>query len=174
MRTVAEIQAEIDTFEAQFRDWPEIPAGTPFRKQLQREAIDAAHKRACLPENIKRRLALMAERQRARRSETAKTAAAVRQADPEHRERQRIFRELRKMGFRREFTSNRSAYYSRGSLQVRVSDHEVPLTAEREWNMSMGGKSWANSRRSYVVGGDMDFDEWLDDIKSDLNGNDEE
>ena len=177
MRTVAEIQAEIDSFEASFRDWPVIPAGTENRKHLQREAIDTAHARACLPENVTERLALIAERKAAKRSETGRKTAARLAADPEHQERQRIFRELRKLGFKREYTSGRSAYYSRGGFQVRISDHDVPMTAEREWNQAVNGfRTWASSRWSFVIGGDdvITADEWLADVVEKIEAKDEE
>jgi len=177
MRTVAEIQADIDAFEAGFRDWPVIPAGTENRKRLQREAIDAAYARACLPENVTKRLALIAERKAAKRSETARKTAARLAADPEHQERQRIFRELRKLGFKREHTSGRSAYYSRGGFQVRISDHCVPMTAEREWNQAVNGfRTWASSHWSFVVGSDdvITADEWLADVRDKIESKEDE
>lgn len=176
MRTVAEIQAEIDAFESQFRA-EFVPAGTPFRRQLEREAHAEAHARACLPENIAKRLALHAERRAAERSATARKAAARLATDPEHQERQRIFRELRKLGFKREYTSGRSAYYSRGGFQVRISDHCVPMTAEREWNQAVNGfRTWASSHWSFVIGSDdvITADEWLADVRDKIETKEDE
>jgi hypothetical protein len=163
-RTEAEITAELEAFEAQFRP-AAPPPGTPFRKQLWREACAAAHALACQPENIERRLALLAELRAAKRSATAKRAAVIRAADPTQRERARIFRALRAIGFKRECTSGKSAYYRRNGMVVRVSDHEVPETDERRWNMDNGGRSWANSRWSFVLGDWQDADEWLEEVK---------
>lgn len=63
--------------------------------------------------------------------------------------RARVFYHLRKMGFVREHTSGRSAYYRTRlaviDLRVRVSDHDVPLTCEREFNRNAGGFTWADS-----------------------------
>ena len=52
---------------------------------------------------------------------------------------------LRKAGFKSERRSqggSESRYYTRGNLRVRLSDHEVPMTAEREHNRSLRGSPW--------------------------------
>lgn len=165
-RTIDQIQAEIDNFEQQFRT-AKLPApGTPNRKLIYREALAEDHRRACLQENIARRLALHAELSAAVRSAKAKAAAARKAADPMHQERQRIFRELRKLGFKREYTSGSSAYYRRRMLMVRISDHEVPMTAERQCALDNGGRTWANSRMSFIVG--EDFEAWFENLRETL------
>lgn len=62
-----------------------------------------------------------------------------------------IYRRLRKMGFIRETESGASRYYALGNFQVRISDHEVPLTAERSNAYFTGGRTWAESGWSLVV-----------------------
>lgn len=48
-------------------------------------------------------------------------------------------------GWKPEYVSGGSSfYYSKGDRRLRVSDHDVPLTAEREYNASNGGFSWAS------------------------------
>ena len=52
---------------------------------------------------------------------------------------------LRKAGFkseRRAQGGSESRYYTRGGLRVRLSDHEVPMTAEREHNRDLRGSPW--------------------------------
>ena len=52
---------------------------------------------------------------------------------------------LRKAGFkseRRAQGGSESRYYTRGNLRVRLSDHEVPMTAEREHNRGLRGSPW--------------------------------
>lgn len=52
---------------------------------------------------------------------------------------------LRRAGFkseRRAQGGSESRYYSRGDLRVRLSDHEVPMTAERQHNRSIHGNPW--------------------------------
>lgn len=79
------------------------------------------------------------------------------------KDRLRIFARLRKMGFKRDTTTDGSAYYRHPcGLVVRVSDHEVPLTEEREWNLLNGRRSWADSRYSFVCGGDLDG--WFEEV----------
>ena len=158
-RSVEEIQAEILDFDQSFIP-PAIPAGTPDRKRLQRETRDEANRRACLPENVERRIFLWQEKRVAERAAKARQVAARRAADPEHQERQRIFRELRLLGFKREYASGKSAYYRRDFVCVRISDHDVPMTPERAHDIANGGFSWSGSSRSFVVGRD-DIDEFL-------------
>ncbi len=158
-RTYDEIQVAIDAFESQF-EMPFVEPGTPNRKHLQRAAHDAAFARSILPENISARQVLHAERAAAQRSATAKKAAARVAARPCHAERQRVFRALRSMGFKREHTSGQSAYYRRGDLAVRVSDHEVPATLYRQANAANGRQTWAGSGLSIVLG-EEDSAEWL-------------
>lgn len=169
MKTLEEITAEIEAFESQFR--PEIvPPATPNRKRLQEDLWQAAHKLACLPENIAKRLELHAERKKIMRSTKAKKVAEIRKMDPEHQVRQKLFRELRRLGFERYTTSGRSAYYEHREtgLRVRVSNHHVPMTPERSHNMNNGGSSWSDSQWSHVIGCD-DADVFLSKIKDYLS-----
>ena len=70
--------------------------------------------------------------ERAARAEIARLVSAAQSA-------------LRSAGFRSERRAqggSESRYYSKGDIRVRLSDHEVPLTAEREHNRSLrGGRS---------------------------------
>jgi hypothetical protein len=164
-RTVNEIRNELAAFESQFLA-DIIPKGTPDRRQLQRDADDARSAIARRPDNIKRRRELMGAIVKAKRAEQAAIRRELRPLlDPFYDERQRVFRALRKLGFRREYASGRSAYYTDGLLSVRISDHDVPMTPEREWNCDNGGRSWANSALSLVIGRD-DADEWLMELES--------
>lgn len=163
MGTEKEIRAELRAFEAQFGVCKsDIPAGTPNRNRLYREACEDAGRRRLLPENVSRLRELLDKLRAAMRVEARQRMIANRPAD--HAERQRVFRELRRLGFAREHVSGRSAYYRRGSLVVRVSDHDVPVTPEREWNSDNGGRTWSGSWRSLVVGRD-DANEWLAGIR---------
>jgi len=47
------------------------------------------------------------------------------------------------LGYTIEATSGASVYYAKGESRVRVSDHEVPMTEEREHNAANGGFTWA-------------------------------
>lgn len=52
---------------------------------------------------------------------------------------------LRKAGFkseRRAQGGSESRYYERDGLRIRLSDHEVPMTAEREHNRALRGSPW--------------------------------
>lgn len=159
MRTIQQIELSIREFEDQFI--PEtIPAGTKDRKRLQAEAYREARARSCLPENVATRLAMHAELKKATTSARRASVAAAKKADPIHNARQVMFRELRRIGFSRESVSGKSAYYRCGDIKVRVSDHDVPMTAERSYNIANGGFSWANSGMSFVIGRD-DASEFL-------------
>ena len=78
-----------------------------------------------------------------------------------------INRKLHKMGFRRQRASGGSDYYHLGHcINVRVSDHEVPMTAEREWNSAFnGGFTWANTDLSHVLTTQEDAAVWIDEIR---------
>lgn len=82
-----------------------------------------------------------AERERERREDEA----ARQRHERVKVQRACAFKNLRRWGFRREHASEASAYYLRDSdgARVRVSDHEVPETPEREYNAANGGFSWA-------------------------------
>ena len=163
--TGAEIQQELHAFEAQFRADVEIPKGTPYRRRLREEALNAALAIAWLPRNVERRVKLIADLRKAKRAEKAALRRELRPLlDPNYDERQRVFRALRKLGFRREYASGSSAYYTNGPISVRISDHDVPTTPERDWNAANGGRSWAGSGLSLVVGRD-DADQWISDLE---------
>jgi hypothetical protein len=52
---------------------------------------------------------------------------------------------LRAAGFtcdRRARESSASRYYTRGEIRVRLSDHEVPMTDEREHSRAVNGQPW--------------------------------
>lgn len=139
----------------------EVPAGTPNRKNIIAAIRDAIHAAIHTPDRVAERAAALAQ---TRRDIMARRRAARLASSPDHAERHRVYRELRAMGFRRTHVSGRSAYYTRGCLTLRVSDHAVPMTAEREHALVNGGQSWASSSRSLVLGDD-DVDEWLDDVR---------
>ena len=72
--------------------------------------------------------------------------------------------ELRKRGFTLERNRGGSAYFQRGGLSVRVSDHDVPMTPEREHAAANGGFTWADSGWNLVLDADTDnaeIDEFL-------------
>lgn len=141
-RTPAEIRSEIAAFESQFVP-ATIPAGTPDRKRLQREATDAAHAVSCQPANIARRLALLDELRKAETAAKRRATLAAKAADPQEQTRQWLMRWLRRFGLRREGRSGSgSTYYSRGEIRVRLSDHDVPETDERRYVVENGGFSW--------------------------------
>ena len=165
MRSTKEIQADRDAFEVQFKP-AVIPAGTPDRKRLQDEASKAAHAAACLPANIAKRLAFIAEYKKAERSENAKAAAVRRAADPEEQIRQWVFRHLRRMGFKREIrTQSGSTYYRFADLTVRVSDHDVPMTDDRASAVLWGLRTWADNGWSLVVTTGFAAARWLVDVR---------
>lgn len=58
---------------------------------------------------------------------------------------------LQRKGWVREGGEGGSMYFRRGKQVVRVSDHEVPMTAERIYNVGSGGFSWADTSRSLVI-----------------------
>lgn len=45
---------------------------------------------------------------------------------------------------RRARASSASRYYTRGDVRVRLSDHEVPMTDEREHNRAVNGQPWSD------------------------------
>lgn len=148
------LQRAKDALDAFDREYPRpseirVLAGTSNRKRLQREAFEQWAK----AESVYRtaRYPLAAAYRAVVQREVRSSAAKTRASEPESVMRRKVFAHLRRMGFKRETVSGASAYYQRGLLKVRVSDHEVPLTAEREHNIKQGGMSWANSSRSIVI-----------------------
>jgi hypothetical protein len=166
VRSVEEILEAIRVFESQFSPGTPPPPGTFDRKRIWIAMQRAARDRACLPENIKVRLALCEELKKAQRSATARAAAAKRQRDPQHALRQWVYNHLLKMGFRRETkTSSGSVYYRLGGHTVRISDHEVPLTSQREDSLASGAHSWADSRWSLELTTCFAAARWLVDVR---------
>lgn len=170
MKTVQELYSELKTFESQFAR-EIIPAGTPDKKRLQREADERRAARSSSPENVAVRLAIMAEIKKVKRSEAAKSRAK----SPDAVIRRLIFKYLRKMGFKREHVSGRSAYYTMLAgmtmISVRVSDHHVPMNSERQWNADNGGATWADSEMSFVVEdhtSSIDALRWLVAVRKDV------
>lgn len=52
-----------------------------------------------------------------------------------------------------------SLYYSKGSRKLRISDHDVPETAERRHNKEAGGFSWASDGEQINTSGDDDLND---------------
>jgi hypothetical protein len=106
---------------------------------------------------------------RLQRAEDARLAAEA--AEQAHktaldRQRRRIAARLRKLGFRldrRQQGGSGSTYYALGLLAVRISDHEVPMTEDRQCARENGKHTWARSRWSFVLGQDDESD-WLESI----------
>lgn len=141
-RTPDHIRAELHAFESQFTA-ATIPAGTPDRRRLQREAYDSARAEACRPANVARRLSLAAELSKAVAAEKRRQTLAAKAADPQEQTRAWLMQWLRRLGFRREIrTGSGSAYYTCGECRVRLADHDVPWTAERQRAIDAGCWSW--------------------------------
>ena len=159
-----------------------VPAGTPNRKKLQarldyesgyagaRKAWSEAHatERFICPE-------CKAERIEFERHVQTIAADRRRRTDAARALRPWVLRRLRKMGFVREHTSGKSAYYYHAQAPdfcVRVSDHEVPLSNERSYNRETPGRhTWADSWRSLVLDSRMDFcaaARWLVEIRREV------
>lgn len=135
---------------------PTIPAGTPNRRALQHAADAEFLRSAAVTAWHDARAIALARITHELRSASARERATT----PEATERRHIFAELRRRGFVRETVSGRSAYYRNGPMRVRVSDHDVPTTPEREYSRENGGTTWADSGASFVIGRD-DAAEWL-------------
>ena len=143
-----------------------FPPARPIGSDCKTRQARPAHAAACLPANIAKRLAFIAEYKKAERSENAKAAAVRRAADPEEQIRQRVFRHLRRMGFRGEIrTQSGSTYYRFADLTVRVSDHDVPMTDDRAGAVLWGGRTWADNGWSLVVTTGFAAARWLVDVR---------
>jgi len=141
-RTSIEIRADLEAFEAQFVV-AAIPAGTPDRRRLQREAVAARNAEARKPEHIARRRFLVDELAKATAAERRRRTLARKAAEPQERTRVWVMKWLRRLGFRRESrTSSGSTYYECGQSRVRLADHDVPMTAERCHAIEAGCWSW--------------------------------
>ena len=164
-RTVAAIDAELEALLAtQPRD-PKWVKGylspIPERQRRAMERYEALmvelrpRLAAWHAEHDQRHAALRAERNAAWRAERAKAAARRRAEAPGAKVRAYVLQWLRRLDFSREHTSGRSGYYywrvGNKDLTVRVSDHQVPMSEERSWNESQGGRTWANTWRSIVI-----------------------
>lgn len=166
MKTIKTIQKHIEQFEAQFRP-AIIPAGTEFRRKLQAEADAEARRLALLPKNIARRLKLhdkLNEAEKKLKAAQKSAAAKLRATSPEVKIRRAIQSELREAGFALQRSAGGSNYYERfGDAPdfrcevVRVSDHHVPHSDERQWNTENGRTSWAD--RAFLNVQDFDTPE---------------
>lgn len=65
---------------------------------------------------------------------------------------------LRRHGFKLVRSAGGSNYYERGTnftdnprISIRISNHDVPMSAERSYNSANGGFSWADSGNSYNI-----------------------
>ena len=104
--------------------------------------------------DIGRKLAAICSRRR--------FAAEVARREMRSAVRRTIQGQMRRAGFRLARSSGGSNYYERitdaGETQaVRISDHEVPLTAERQFNSDTGGHTWAGA--DYLDVGDFETPE---------------
>jgi len=79
--------------------------------------------------------------------------------------RSELIKSLRGLGFKQEFKSKGSQYFvlqnardkfSTTPLRVRVSDHQVPMTGERQHAIDTGGFTWAEHGWNFVVDPDTD------------------
>jgi len=123
-------------------------ANKQARKAAKRRRYRERH-----PEKVAaRRAAYLAttweERQQARRAAEAREEQREEAAE---QLRQVIARHLQRKGWLRDGGDGGSMYFRRGKQVVRVSDHDVPMTAERIYNVGNGGFSWADTSRSLVI-----------------------
>jgi hypothetical protein len=160
------------------RDWPVILPGTPNRRRLECELAreqdlylageELSLEREAARSELKKQL------QAARRQRLAELKREL--ETPEEKavkaERRKIFAGLRRLGFKREHVSGASAYYvgvatDHDVIHVRVSDHEVPYTADRERAVAEGGFSWAVCGWNWVLGAERDetAEEWLERLE---------
>ncbi len=135
------LKQKLAEFESQFAA-KLIPAGTPNRKNLWKEALRNAHIESSKPENIAMRVELMESIASAKRSD-----AALERAKSQSPIRKLAMKHLRKLGFKRECTSGKSAYYANNQMTVRISDHEVPMSSER----MVAEFTWANTWKSFEI-----------------------
>lgn len=154
-RPSREIQKELDEltyWPTHPKDYPE--PGTPFFKQRRREAIDRHHeearKRYENPEYVAKVRGLRAEHASAERSERAKAIAEKKKQDPRFQLQQFTYKHLRRLGFKRAHKSGSgSTYYDHpNGMRVRVSDHAVPWSEEREYNRDSNRLSWHDNEDS--------------------------
>lgn len=111
-----------------------------------RRSCDAAAKAAGDAYAAEHGAEYRAARARLEQAEAAELAAHnAAQADEVARLFDAAQRFLRDHGFeceRRARASSASRYYTRGDIRVRLSDHEVPMTDEREHNRAVNGQPW--------------------------------
>lgn len=123
-------------------------ANKQARKAAKRRRYRERH-----PEKVAARRAVY----RAMTWEEREQACRAAEAREEQREeaaeqlRQAVAGHLQRKGWVREGGEGGSMYFRRGKQVVRVSDHDVPMTAERIYNVSSGGFSWADTSRSLVI-----------------------
>lgn len=133
--------------------YPVIAKGTPNRRELQEQAIRAWYASPEMTEYKARedaaRKAATEQAKRDRRGLMRK----VREADPITRLTVLAQKHLCRMGFRRDHKSDSgSTYYSRGTIEVRVADHEVPETDSRRQAVLSGGFSWTGCGWQIIIG----------------------
>ena len=146
-----DVAKEIDEFERQFST-PQIPAGTPDRKNLQAKAHAEAQAHASSPEAQKKRAELHAKHAAAKRADSRAFRKERDAADPIHQKQQIAIKHLKAMGFKREAKSKSgSEYFNLRDLTVRVADHDVPMHGDRQTAEWEGRHTWAGSEWSLVV-----------------------
>ena len=153
--TVARVEKVIHRFRDRFRVLlADFPKGIENRKKIYRAACDESRERERLPHHRARDAKICNLLKRARRSESARKAARRRAEDPACQLRQRVLATLRRLGFARECaTSGASAYYQHREhdVCVRISDHSVPMTAERFNDQLEGHFTWAGGMGNEII-----------------------
>jgi hypothetical protein len=147
-----EVQAACNAFEAQFAPKP-VPQDAS--KQERIDAQKAAFAASTTPEAIRERLRITKILAKARNKvaskkgkEKAKKVHEIRmEIDDEYRKQHETGQKLQELGYKREHKSNSGSEYWTATakdgqtIKVRVSDHDVPETAERSHAASQGGFS---------------------------------
>jgi len=186
-RRVAEAEAAVAAFDAEIPQPASLPKGTPDRRRLDSKAFDEYVQRRFAGGRRDRYRRLTAELQAAktslRRSESARLAARLRAADPRTAIHAAIKKELIARGYRMERSDGGrggSRYYERWNSEqndwdrVRVSDHRVPETAEREYNVENGGFSWATCGISLIISDYDSPDEAVSQLREMLDGEEDD
>lgn len=84
------------------------------------------------------------EEENAQRRQEAKEQKVVEQRDA-------AAKHLKSKGWKLDAETEGSQYYRNGTRLLRVSDHAVPATPEREFNAQHGGFSWAASTNQIIL-----------------------
>jgi hypothetical protein len=145
------------------------PPGTVNRKKILQAAIEDYKSQYYHPDRQQKIKALNLELKSAQKSERLKETIARKKADPKVQLQQFAHKKLKEFGFEREVkSSSGSAYYNNpvSQIRVRVSDHKIPSTAEREHNSENGGFTWSNNPNSLdSLENKMDVARWLVGVK---------